>query len=58
MYFEDPEGNVNEVYWQTGVPVPQPYRKSIDLSCEADDVLEQARRLLEDEAPAYHRHGR
>jgi catechol-2,3-dioxygenase len=55
IYFEDPEGNVNEVYWQTGRDTPQPYRKSIDLAAPRHDVLEAARRLLEEQAPAYER---
>ena len=55
IYFEDPEGNVNEVYWPTGEDVPQPYRKSIPLDAPEQAVLDEARRLLHSEPPKYER---
>lgn len=55
VYFEDPEGNENEVYWPTDVPVPQPYRKSIDLRGSAADVLAAAAALLADDSPTSRR---
>lgn len=53
IYFFDVEGNRNEVYWPTGVDVPQPFRKSIDLTLPAERILAEAERLLEDDSPAY-----
>ena len=55
VYFEDPEGNVNEVYWTTGEKVTQPYRKSVDLHGDPADVLAEAHRLLSEEPPRYDR---
>jgi catechol-2,3-dioxygenase len=55
IYFEDPEGNVNEVYWPTKRDVPQPYRKAIDLNRSASEVLREVHRLLEDEPSSYER---
>jgi catechol-2,3-dioxygenase len=53
IYFFDPEGNRDEVYWPTGMDVPQPFRKTLDLDQPAEDVLAQAERLLNDGGPAY-----
>jgi catechol-2,3-dioxygenase len=53
IYFFDPEGNRNEVYWPTGVEVAQPFRKSLNLDQEPDDVFAEAARLLADGGPAY-----
>ena len=55
IYFEDPEGNVNEVYWTTGDQAPQPYRVSISLDAPADQVLAEAVRILREQPPAYDR---
>ena len=55
IYFEDPEGNVNEVYWKTDRDVPQPYRRSIDLDGTPQQVLDAAARLLEGRGRAYER---
>lgn len=53
IYFFDPERNRGEVYWKTGVDVPQPFRKSIEIDQEPDKVLADARRLLTDGTPPY-----
>lgn len=53
IYFQDPEGNKVEVYWQTGLNVPQPFRKEISLEGTADDVLAENRRLVNEDGPAY-----
>ena len=39
LYFQDPEGNTVEVYYKTGIPVPQPYSKPIDLERMSDEEL-------------------
>jgi catechol-2,3-dioxygenase len=51
IYFFDPEGNQNEVYWPSGVEVPQPFRKSLDVDQEPDLVFAEAARLLIDSGP-------
>ena len=54
IYFFDPEGNRNEVYWNTGQDVPQPFRKTINLDQPAEAVLAESRRLVADESiPTY-----
>jgi catechol-2,3-dioxygenase len=46
VYFRDPEGNKIEVYWQTGLKVPQPFKRDISLEGSADNVLAENRRLI------------
>lgn len=53
IYFFDPEGNRNEVYWQTDVATPQPFRKTIDLAGTREEILAAAERLRNDGGPAY-----
>ena len=53
IYFFDPEGNRNEVYWATGREVRQPFRKTIDLEQSADAVMAESDRLVADGTPAY-----
>jgi catechol-2,3-dioxygenase len=53
IYFFDPEGNRNEVYWRTGVPVTQPFRKTLNLEQLPDAVLAESERLVAEGGPAY-----
>ena len=53
IYFFDPEGNRNEVYWQTGREVPQPFRKTINLDQSPDEVLAESDRLVAEGGDAY-----
>jgi catechol-2,3-dioxygenase len=53
IYFFDPEGNRNEVYWATGREVPQPFRKSIDMSLPAEELVRESDRRVADDTPAY-----
>ena len=53
IYFFDPEGNRNEVYWQTGKQVPQPFRKTLNLEQSPDAVLAESERLVAEGGPAY-----
>ncbi len=46
MYFFDPEGNRIELYYKTGLPVPQPHGDALDLSRSDDELLSEARELL------------
>ncbi len=47
IYFFDPEGNKLEVYWQTGLTMPQPFGKEISLQGSVQDVLAEHERLVE-----------
>jgi len=47
IYFLDPEGNKLEVYWQTGLPMPQPFGKQISLEGDVQAVLAEHQRLVE-----------
>ena len=46
MYFFDPEGNRCELYYRTGLPVPQPHGDPIDLDRTDQELLADARELL------------
>ncbi len=46
MYFFDPEGNRIEVYYKTGVPVPQPHGDPIDLARSDEELMADAKELL------------
>ncbi len=48
IYAEDPDGNSVEVYWQTGVDVPQPFGKLMDLSKSEADVMAQLGQILKE----------
>ena len=43
MYGYDPEGNRFEVYYKTGVDVPQPHSEAIDLAKSDEDLMDIAR---------------
>jgi catechol-2,3-dioxygenase len=53
IYFFDPEGNRNEVYLRIERDVRQPFRKSLDLDQDHDQILAQADELLADGGPRY-----
>ena len=38
IYFYDPEGNRNEVYWGTGLKATQPYLSSVDLEAPPEEI--------------------
>lgn len=44
-YFRDPEDNVLEVYWNTGIDYPQPHGDPIDLSADPEELMENLRNL-------------
>lgn len=46
IYFFDPEGNRNEVYFSTGVLTQQPFSKPIDLSLPKDELLAENLRII------------
>ena len=41
--FNDPDGNKCEIYWQTGIPAHQVYRKAVNLSLPTERVFEEVR---------------
>ena len=51
--FFDPEGNRNEVYLRIERDVRQPFRKSLDLGQDHDQILAQADDLLAGGGPRY-----
>jgi catechol-2,3-dioxygenase len=46
IYFEDPDNNTVEVYWPTGIDVPQPFGQPIDLTQSNDEILSRVRQLV------------
>ena len=53
IYFFDPEGNRNEVYLRIERDVRQPFRKTLHLDQEPEEIYAEAERLLTDGGPAY-----
>jgi catechol-2,3-dioxygenase len=45
FYFDDPEGNMIEVYWPTGLDLQQPYTHAIDLTKTEQELLEEVETL-------------
>jgi len=45
FYFQDPEGNLIEVYWRTGLEHPQPSAQEIDLTKTEEELLEELKVL-------------
>jgi catechol-2,3-dioxygenase len=45
FYFHDPEGNLIEVYWSTGLECPQPCARQIDLTRTEEEILQQLETL-------------
>lgn len=39
LYLNDPEGNLIEIYWPTGIDVPGPVSKPVDLSRSEAEIL-------------------
>jgi catechol-2,3-dioxygenase len=45
FYFEDPEGNVIEVFWRTGLEYPQPFAQKIDLTKTEEELVKELKVL-------------
>jgi catechol 2,3-dioxygenase-like lactoylglutathione lyase family enzyme len=43
VYFWDPEGNRLEIYWDTNMPIQQPFKEDIDLEADDEGVMAQVR---------------
>ncbi len=48
VYAQDPDGNSVEVYWPSGVDVPQPFGKPMDLTKSEVEIREQLNQILKD----------
>jgi catechol-2,3-dioxygenase len=48
IYAQDPDGNSVEVYWPSGVDVPQPFGKPMDLSKSESEIMQQLGQILAD----------
>ena len=53
VYFDDPEGNRLEVYWDTGILVHQPFKEDIDLDADDENVMAQVRAHVERKGRAW-----
>ncbi|MBV8968177.1 MAG: VOC family protein [Verrucomicrobia bacterium] len=45
FYFEDPEGNVIEVFWPTGLEYPKPFAQKVDLTKTEEELMEELKVL-------------
>ena len=45
FYFDDPDGNMIEIYWPTGLDYGQPYGHPIDLTLPEDALLQDVEQL-------------
>jgi catechol-2,3-dioxygenase len=45
FYFDDPEGNMIEIYWATGLAYGQPYGHPVDLALPEDALLRDVEQL-------------
>ena len=45
FYFDDPEGNMIEVYWRTGLDCSQPCAREIDLTRPEEELLDELNAL-------------
>jgi catechol 2,3-dioxygenase-like lactoylglutathione lyase family enzyme len=57
-YFRDPEGNIVEVYWPTGIDYPQPTVDPIDMSLSDDELMQMLDALPPRKATRPHYYGR
>ena len=45
FYFQDPEENLIEVYWSTGVDYPQPCAQETDLTRTEEELMQELKAL-------------
>jgi len=57
-YFRDPEDNVVEIYWPTGIDYPQPFGQPIDLEASDEDLLRGLDELPPHEGTGPHLYGK
>ena len=56
-YFRDPEGNITEIYWPTGIDYPQPFGQPIDLEASEEELLRTLDELPPREGTGPHYYG-
>jgi catechol-2,3-dioxygenase len=47
FYFDDPDGNMIEIYWATGLEYGQPYGHAIDLTLPEEALLADVEQLAQ-----------
>jgi catechol 2,3-dioxygenase-like lactoylglutathione lyase family enzyme len=57
-YFRDPEDNVVEIYWATGIDYPQPFGQPIDLDAPEAELLKTLDELPPREGTGPHLYGK
>ena len=57
-YFRDPEDNIVEIYWSTGIDYPQPFGEPIDLNASEEELLQQLEKLPPREGSKPHMYGK
>ena len=55
FYFHDPDGNMIEMYWPTGLKYGQPYGHPIDLTLDDGAIFDDVAKLAEREGVAWSR---
>ena len=54
FYFQDPEGNLIEVYWSTGLACPQPCVQETDLNKTEEEMMAELKALTDQKAKENH----
>jgi catechol 2,3-dioxygenase-like lactoylglutathione lyase family enzyme len=57
-YFRDPEANIVEIYWSTGIDYPQPFGQPIDLEASDEELLATLDALQPREGTGPHLYGK
>jgi catechol-2,3-dioxygenase len=48
IYAQDPDGNSVEVYWPTGIDVPQPFGEPMDLTKSEEEILARVDQVVKE----------
>jgi len=46
VYARDPDGNSVEVYWPSGIDMPQPFSKPMDLTKSEPEIRDQLTQII------------
>jgi catechol-2,3-dioxygenase len=52
IYAQDPDGNSVEVYWPTGIDVPQPFGQPMDLTKSEEEILARVDQVVKERIKA------
>jgi Glyoxalase/Bleomycin resistance protein/Dioxygenase superfamily len=52
IYAQDPDGNSVEVYWPTGIDVPQPFGQPMDLTKSEEEILARVDQVVKERIEA------